>query len=91
MKPALFSSFKNYNSKTLISDIIAGVIVGIIAIPLSIALSIASGASPEAGLFTAVIAGLVVALFGGSRVQISGPTGAFVVIVYNIIAKFGLQ
>lgn len=79
----------NYTKDILCKDIIAGIIVGIIAIPLSIALAISSGASPEVGLITAIVAGAASALLGGSRTQISGPTGAFVVIVYGIIAKFG--
>ncbi len=89
LKPKLFEVFKGYNGKQLVKDIIAGVIVGIIALPLSIALAIASGVGPEQGLYTAIIAGFFIAVFGGSRVQIGGPTAAFVVIIYGIIAKYG--
>jgi SulP family sulfate permease len=88
--PEILSTLKEYNKRKLISDIMAGIIVGIIAVPLSIALSIASGASPKEGLITACIAGFIVSLLGGSRVQISGPTGAFVVIVYGIISEYGM-
>ncbi|MCX7714830.1 MAG: SulP family inorganic anion transporter [Clostridia bacterium] len=90
-QPKLFASLKNYNKKSLISDVTAGVIVGIIALPLSIALAIASGVSPQVGLHTAIIAGFCISFFGGSRVQIGGPTGAFVVVVYSVIAKFGIS
>lgn len=89
--PELFLSIdKDYIKKSLLKDIIAGVIVGIIALPLSIALAIASGASPAAGLITAIFAGATAAAIGGSKTQISGPTGAFVVIVFGIISKFGM-
>ena len=89
-KPKLFTVLKNdYSKEQLFNDITAGIIVGIIAIPLSIALAIASGVSPEKGLYTAIIAGFLISLLGGSRVQIGGPTGAFVVIVYRIIEKHG--
>ena len=83
--PQIFKTFKDYSLKKLSSDIIAGVIVAIIALPLSIALSLASGASPEKGLYTAIIAGFVISLLGGSEVNISGPTAAFAVIVAGII------
>lgn len=89
LKPKLFMTMKNYNKAQLLSDLSAGVIVGIIAIPLAIAFSIASGVSPEKGLYTAIIAGFVISFFGGSRVQIGGPTGAFVVIIYGIVEKYG--
>ena len=89
--PKSITCFKNYNKEQFFKDFISGIIVAIIAIPLSIALAIASGVSPEKGLYTAIIGGFVVALFGGSRVQIAGPTGAFVVIVYGIIEKYGIQ
>lgn len=88
-KPELFKSFKGYNGKTLTSDLIAGVIVGIVALPLAIAFAIASGVEPQRGLFTAIIAGFCISFFGGSRVQIGGPTGAFAVIVYGVVAKYG--
>lgn len=89
--PKLFSSLKNYNGKKLLSDIIAGVIVAIIALPLSIALAIASGAEPVQGLYTAIFAGFVISFFGGSRVNISGPTAAFATIVAGIIATEGFD
>ncbi len=89
LKPSLWSSLRHYNKKMVVNDVIAGILVGIIAIPLSIALAIASGASPETGLWTAALAGFVVSFLGGCPVQISGPTGAFVVIVYGIIQQYG--
>ena len=85
LKPKLFSVMKTYTKKQLINDIIAGVIVAIIALPLSIALAIASGVGPIAGLYTAIIAGFFISFLGGSRVQIGGPTAAFVVIIYGIV------
>ncbi|MBQ4043736.1 MAG: STAS domain-containing protein [Clostridia bacterium] len=88
-QPKLFSMWKNYSRKQLISDIVAGVIVAIIALPLSIALAIASGVSPEKGLYTAIVAGFVIAALGGSNVNISGPTAAFATIVAGIVAQFG--
>lgn len=88
--PMLFTDLKKYNGKKFVSDLVAGVIVAIIALPLSIALAIASGVSPESGIFTAIIAGLLTALFGGSNVQISGPTAAFATIVAGIVAKNGV-
>ena len=90
-RPKLIDSLKNYSGKTLVSDLVAGVIVAIIALPLSIALAIASGVSPEKGIYTAIIAGFVIALFGGSRVNISGPTAAFATIVAGIVATFGVN
>ena len=90
LEPKLFSVLrKGYSKKEFASDIVAGVIVGIVALPLAIAFAIASGVKPEQGLYTAVIAGLVVSVLGGSRVQIAGPTGAFIVIIYGIVQKFG--
>lgn len=89
-EPKLITVLKEgYSKKQFLSDLTAGVIVGIVAIPLAIAFAIASGVKPEQGLFTAVIAGFIVSAFGGSRVQIAGPTGAFIVIVYDIVQKFG--
>jgi SulP family sulfate permease len=82
---------KGYSKKDLISDCSAGIIVGIIALPLSIAFAIASGVSPEQGLITAIIAGFIISFLGGSKVQIGGPTGAFVVIIYGIIEKYGYE
>lgn len=90
MKPELINSLKGYDSKAFLSDLIAGIIVGIVALPLAIAFAIASGVGPAAGIFTAIIAGFCISAFGGSRVQIGGPTGAFAVIVYGIVAQFGL-
>ncbi|MBQ2973246.1 MAG: sulfate permease [Clostridia bacterium] len=88
-QPKLFSSLKSYSGKKFANDLIAGVIVAIIALPLSIALAIASGVSPEKGLYTAIIAGFVIAFLGGSNVNISGPTAAFATIVAGIVAQFG--
>lgn len=90
-KPELFNSLKNYSTKNFVSDLIAGVIVGVVALPLAIAFAIASGVSPERGLFTAIIAGFCISFFGGSKVQIGGPTGAFAVIVYGVVNKFGYE
>jgi SulP family sulfate permease len=89
--PEMFLSLKDYNRNKFSKDIVAGIIVGIIALPLSIALSIASGAGPEAGLITAIFAGAAAAIFGGSKTQITGPTGAFVVIVSGIITNYGYK
>ncbi|MEK6265207.1 MAG: sulfate permease [Clostridium sp.] len=89
--PKLITCLKNYSKDQFIKDFIAGIIVAIIALPLSIALAIASGVSPEKGLYTAIVGGLVVSLLGGSRVQIGGPTGAFVVIVAGIVQQFGID
>lgn len=90
-QPKLFTTFKNYSGSKLANDLVAGVIVAIIALPLSIALAIASGVSPEQGLYTAVIAGFVIAFLGGSSVNISGPTAAFATIVAGIVATHGLS
>lgn len=90
LKPKLFSVMKTYNKNQLFKDIIAGIIVAIIALPLSIALAIASGVSPEQGLYTAIFAGFFISFLGGSRVQIGGPTAAFVVIIYGIVTEFGM-
>lgn len=89
--PKLFTTLKDYSKKQFITDAAAGIVVGIVAIPLAIAFAIASGVSPEKGLITAIIAGLLISAFGGSRVQIGGPTGAFVVIVYGIVQKYGID
>ena len=90
--PKLFSLLKEgISRKTLSKDIISGIIVGIVALPLAIAFAIASGVSPEKGLITAIIAGIIISVLGGSRVQIGGPTGAFIVIVYGIVQEFGLH
>ncbi len=89
-KPEFFHTIKNYNREKFLADLMAGVIVGIIALPLAIAFGIASGVAPEQGLFTAIIAGFIISFLGGSRVQIGGPTGAFIVIVYGIVQQFGV-
>ena len=89
LRPKLFDVMKGYTKEQLIKDIISGIIVAIIALPLSIALAIASGVGPEQGLYTAIIAGFFISFFGGSRVQIGGPTAAFVVIIYGIVEQYG--
>src|SRR6266511_6136097 len=89
-RPRLVECLKNYSREDFFSDLSAGLTVGIVALPLAMAFGIASGVKPEAGIFTAVLAGFLISAFGGSRVQIGGPTGAFVVIVYGIIAKYGV-
>lgn len=91
LKPQLLTSLKTYNRQTLTADIMAGIIVGIVALPLAIAFGIASGVTPEKGIITAIIAGFIVSLLGGSKVQIGGPTGAFIVIIYGIIQKYGIE
>ena len=90
-KPKFFSAIKHYDKKTFTADLMAGLIVGIVALPLAIAFGIASGVSPEKGIITAIVAGLMISLFGGSKVQIGGPTGAFIIIVYGIIQQYGMQ
>ena len=80
-QPKLFSCLRGYNKSTFMADLMAGIIVGIVALPLAIAFGIASGVTPEKGIITAIIAGLLISVFGGSKVQIGGPTGAFIVIV----------
>ncbi len=89
--PKLFTVMKSYDRRQLMSDAVAGVIVGIIALPLAIAFAIASGVTPDRGLWTAIVAGFLISALGGSRVQIGGPTGAFVVIVYGIVQKYGID
>lgn len=90
-KPKLISALKDYSSEKFKNDLVAGIVVGIVALPLAIAFGIASGVSPTVGLITAIIGGFIVSAAGGCSVQIGGPTGAFIVIVYNIIANFGLE
>ncbi|MDR1918076.1 MAG: sulfate permease [Tannerellaceae bacterium] len=90
-QPKLLLWLKNYSRERFVSDLMAGIIVGIVALPLAIAFGIASGVSPEKGLITAFIGGFIVSLLGGSNVQIGGPTGAFIVIVYGIIQNFGVE
>lgn len=88
-QPVLFDTIKNYNKEKFFTDLMAGIIVGIVALPLAIAFGIACGVSPEQGLVTAIIAGFIISFLGGSNVQIGGPTGAFIIIVYGIIQQFG--
>ena len=90
-RPKLFDTLKNYNRQQFTKDLLAGIIVAIVALPLAIAFAIASGVSPEKGLYTAVIAGFIISAMGGSRVQIGGPTGAFIVIVYGIVQVHGVN
>ena len=90
-KPKLFNTLKSYSKEKFMADLMAGIIVGIVALPLAIAFGIASGVSPEKGIITAIIGGFIVSFFGGCSVQIGGPTGAFIIIVYGIIQQFGLQ
>ncbi len=89
--PKSITTLKSYDRSQLSSDVVAGVIVGVVALPLAIAFAIASGVTPDRGLYTAIIAGFLISAFGGSRVQIGGPTGAFVVIVYGIVQRFGID
>ena len=91
LKPQLLTSLKTYNRQTMTADIMAGIIVGIVALPLAIAFGIASGVTPEKGIITAIISGFIISLLGGSKVQIGGPTGAFIVIIYGIIQKYGIE
>ena len=90
-KPKLVDTLQNYSRQQFVKDVVAGIIVGIVALPLAIAFAIASGVSPEKGLYTAIIAGFIISAFGGSRVQIGGPTGAFIVIVYGIVQQYGVN
>ena len=90
-KPRLLQCLKNYNRKTFIADLMAGIIVGIVALPLAIAFGIASGVTPEKGIITAIVAGFVISALGGSKVQIGGPTGAFIIIIYGIIQQYGME
>lgn len=91
MKPSIVKSLRDYNKDTFVKDVMAGIIVGIVALPLAIAFGIASGVTPEQGIITAIVAGLIISLFGGSSVQIGGPTGAFIVIIAGIIQQYGFQ
>ncbi len=90
-KPKLLSTLKNYSKENFMADLMAGIIVGIVALPLAIAFGIASGVSPEKGIITAIVAGFIISLLGGSKVQIGGPTGAFIVIIYGIIQEYGIS
>ncbi len=91
MKPKLLTTIRDYSWRLFMGDAVAGITVALVALPLSIAIAIASGADPRAGLVTAIVAGFLISLLGGSRVQIGGPTGAFIVVVYGIIAEFGFD
>jgi sulfate permease, SulP family len=91
MKPKLLTTLKHYSWRVFAADLVAGLTVALVALPLSIAIAIASGATPQAGLVTAIIGGFLISLLGGSRVQIGGPTGAFIVVVANVIAQFGFD
>src|SRR5215469_6559882 len=82
---------RSYDQRRFFSDLIAGITVGLVALPLAMAFAISSGVSPQAGLYTAVVAGFLISALGGSNVQIGGPTGAFVVVVYGIVAKYGID
>src|SRR5436305_6629266 len=88
--PKLFTTLRDYSRPQFFTDVGAGVIVGIVALPLAIAFAIASGVTPERGLYTAIIAGALISVLGGSRVQIGGPTGAFVVLVYGVVQTYGV-
>ena len=90
-KPKLFSTLRHYDRQQFMTDLLAGIIVGIVALPLAIAFGIASGVTPEKGIITAIVAGLIVSVFGGSKVQIGGPTGAFIIIIYGIIQQYGFE
>lgn len=90
-KPRLLSQLANYNKATFMADLMSGIIVGIVALPLAIAFGIASGVSPEKGIITAIVAGFIISALGGTKVQIGGPTGAFIVIIYGIIQQYGME
>ena len=90
-KPKLFTTLKNYTRENFMTDLMAGTIVGIVALPLAIAFGIASGVTPEKGIITAIVAGFIISFLGGSKVQIGGPTGAFIVIIYGIIQEYGIE
>ena len=89
MKPKILTTLPSYTRALLVQDAIAGVTVAMVALPLSLAIAIASGADPSKGLITAIVAGFLISLFGGSRVQIGGPTGAFIVVVFGVVAEHG--
>ena len=89
-RPKLMDALQGYDRERLVRDVGAGITVGVVALPLAMAFAIASGLKPEAGLFTAIIAGFLISALGGSRVQIGGPAGAFIVIVYGILQRYGL-
>src|SRR5215831_5483755 len=89
--PKLVESLRRYNAQMFLHDLLAGITVGLVALPLAMAFGIASGVTPQAGLYTAVVAGFLISALGGSKTQIGGPTGAFVVIVAGIVARFGVS
>ncbi|MFI5164751.1 MAG: SulP family inorganic anion transporter, partial [Bacteroidia bacterium] len=89
--PKLFVTLKNYTREQFYKDLVSGIVVGVVALPLCIAFAIASGVSPEKGLVTGVVGGFLISFLGGSRVQIGGPTGAFIVIVYGIVQQYGID
>src|SRR3954468_13056354 len=89
--PKSVSALRNYSREKFVSDVIAGVTVGLVALPLAMAFAIASGVPPQAGLYCAVVAGFLISAFGGSSTQIGGPTGAFVVVVFGIVAKYSID
>src|SRR6266852_6050773 len=90
-RPKLLDAMKEYSSQNFFSDLVAGITVGIVALPLAMAFAIASGVKPEAGIFTAVIAGFIISALGGTKVSIGGPTGAFIVILFGIGQKYGFD
>src|ERR1041385_2071730 len=90
-RPKLLEILRGYSAEDFRADLVAGFTVGVVALPLAMAFAIASGMPPQAGVFTAVIAGLIISAFGGTKVCIGGPTGAFIIILYGIGAKYGLQ
>src|SRR5947209_7484953 len=89
--PQVLNSLRGYSRKQLFADLTAGVVVGVVALPLAMAFAIAAGLPPERGLYTAIVAGFLISALGGSRVQIGGPTGAFVVLVYDIVQRHGVE
>src|SRR5688572_23438250 len=91
MKPKLLTTLEGYTARLFVADALAGIVVAMVALPLSIAIAIASGAEPAAGLVTAIVGGFLISALGGSRVQIGGPTGAFIVVVYGVIEQFGFD
>jgi len=90
-RPRLLDALKNYRKSDFLSDLMAGITVGIVALPLAMAFAIASGLKPEAGLFTVIVAGFIISACGGSKVQIGGPAGAFIVVVYSIVQRYGVD
>src|SRR6202451_469709 len=89
--PRSVQCLRNYNGRTFFADLVAGITVGLVALPLAMAFAIASGVSPQAGIYTAIVAGFTISALGGSTTQIGGPTGAFVVVVFGIVARYGVD